>query len=101
MPLNPAGRAMLAALAALATAGPAWAEGGAGAGPGFAPGHRLHRHAPARTMPPEVRYRDPRDLPPPRRALRFVPPTALIQAYLPRTTDTPMYNEPPSRFPQR
>lgn len=95
MPLTPVGRVMLAALAALTMAGPVRAEGGAGAGP------RFHRHAPVRTMPLEIRYRDPRYLPPPRRALRFAPPTALIQAYLPRTTDTPMYNEPPSYFPQR
>ncbi|GJE55169.1 MULTISPECIES: hypothetical protein [Methylobacterium] len=59
------------------------------------------RHASARNMPPEVRYRDPRYRPPRRHAPHFGPPADLIQAYLPRTTETPMYNEPPSRFPSR
>lgn len=71
--------------------------------PNTGPRHGLqyHRHASARTMPPEVRYRDPRYRPPRRHTPHFGPPADLIQAYLPRTTETPMYNEPPSRFPQR
>ncbi|GEP08818.1 hypothetical protein MGN01_06630 [Methylobacterium gnaphalii] len=61
----------------------------------------LHYHAPARNLPPEVRYRDPRYVSPRRRAPHFRTPDFLIHAYLPRNTDAPLYNEPPSRFPLR
>ena len=57
--------------------------------------HRMHRHH-ARMLPPEVPYRDPSvDLRPRGQ------PDFLIHAYMPRFTETPMYNEPPARFPQR
>ncbi|MBB3902409.1 hypothetical protein GGR33_001904 [Methylobacterium brachythecii] len=39
-------------------------------------------------------------MPPRRRAPQFGTPDFLIHAYLPRTTETPIYNEPPSRFPR-
>lgn len=55
------------------------------------PLHHLRRHA--RMLPPDVAYRDPR-MPRSRSAV-------VIQAYLPRYTEVPMYNEPPPRFPQR
>lgn len=93
MPLATTGLALLGATAAILVAGPALAEGPPGYRPGF--------HAPARPLPPEVRYRDPRYRPIPPRAPRLGPPVDLIQAYLPRYTETPMYNEPPSRFPRR
>lgn len=98
MPLKPA---VAAILATLAVAGAVQAEEYGERGPGTAHALRDHRHASARTMPPEVRYRDPRYRPPRRHTPHFGPPADLIQAYLPRTTETPMYNEPPSRFPQR
>lgn len=88
-----------------------------GPGPDIGPaGHRApprhYGHAPARHLPPETRYRDPRYVPAPRayavprhyagpRAPRFETQPELIHAYLPRHTQLPMYNEPPSRFPQR
>ena len=42
--------------------------------------------------PDRLRVRVVRRLPPPPRAV-------LIQGYLPRLTEKPMYNEPPTRFP--
>ena len=33
--------------------------------------------------------------------VRHRAPDFLIHAYLPRYTETPLYNEPPARFPQR
>ncbi|GEP00316.1 hypothetical protein [Methylobacterium haplocladii] len=98
MPLKPA---VAAILASLAIAGAARAEGHGERGPGFAQSRDDHRHAFARTLPPEIRYRDPRYHSPRRRGPQFGPPVDLIQAYLPRTTETPLYNEPPSRFPRR
>ena len=58
---------------------------------------RVHRHRAAPTLPPQIRYGDPRmtHLAPSRG------PDFLIHAYLPRFTEVPMYNEPPQRFPQR
>lgn len=106
--------ALLAGFSALIASGPASARGHAphGFGPrdAGAVGHRAaprhYGHAPARYLPPETRYRDPRYAPVPRpyagpRAPRFEMQPDPIQAYLPRHTDRPMYNEPPSRFPQR
>ncbi|MET0257116.1 MAG: hypothetical protein ABW179_00910 [Methylobacterium sp.] len=94
MPLKPA---VAAILAGLVITGAARAEGYRERAPRFA--HAPH--ASARTLPPETRYRDPRYRPPRRRGPQFGPPVDLIQAYLPRTTETPLYNEPPSRFPRR
>lgn len=105
MPLKTLGRALLVALAALAAlgaAGPAGAQPSMGPGRGHGPRPHVDRHAPMRPLAPEVRFRDPRYVPAPIRRPRFAaPPTDLVHAYLPRNTELPMYNEPPSRFPQR
>lgn len=94
MALNIAARIALGSLAALLIGAPVSAE---------ALRHErgeLKRHS-VRRLPLEVRYRDPRYVPPRRRAPHFGAPDFLIHAYLPRNTDVPMYNEPPSRFPSR
>ncbi len=92
---------LLAGFAAFSVSNSAQAQG-------YGPrGHARHYgNAPVRSLPPEVRYRDPRYAPAPRRyagplAPRFEPQPDLIPAYLPRHTNLPMYNEPPGRFPQR
>ncbi|MCE4223770.1 hypothetical protein HCU64_08415 [Methylobacterium sp. C25] len=95
MPLIPAGRVVCGTLALLFLAGPVLAESRHGRE------RALHRQASATRLAPEVRYRDPRYVPPRRRAPHFGAPDFLINAYLPRNTDVPMYNEPPSRFPLR
>lgn len=68
--------------------------------PRFERGHAPRNHGLARRhrqpmLPPEIAYRDPRV--PPRAHGR---PDFLIHGYLPRPTERPIYNEPPSRFPQ-
>lgn len=90
MSLHSIARLTLAATLALAVL-PARAGGEPGLPPGYG------RHVP----PPEVRYRDPRPAPRRVHASRFVAAPVLIEAYLPRFTEHPMYNEPPSRFPRR
>ncbi|GLS42258.1 hypothetical protein [Methylobacterium brachythecii] len=93
MALNTVARIALGSLAVLLIAAPVYAE---------APRHErreLNRQS-VRRLPLDVRYRDPRYVPPRRRAPQFGTPDFLIHAYLPRTTETPIYNEPPSRFPR-
>lgn len=65
--------------------------------PALAHGHHHHRggrphHHVRRALPPEIAYRDPRDLGPPPR---------IVRGYLPRNNAVPMYNEPPPRVPPR
>jgi len=82
--------ALLMSLSGLGSAGPAQAGGD----PGL---HHAGRHGPRRSerlLPPEVPYRDPAL----RRRGRYAQPSFPIQAYLPRHTETPIYNVPPPRF---
>ena len=76
---TPRSAARAALLLSLCLPVPAQAWDRAGAGPDGPPPDRL-------------RVRAVRRLPPPPRG-------DLIQGYLPRLTEKPMYNEPPSRFP--
>lgn len=50
---------------------------------------RLHRRHARPHLPPEIAYRDPR-----------LPPPTIVRAYMPRNHAVPLYNEPPTRFPQ-
>ena len=93
-----AASALLASLIASATVTPAAARHRGhphhGAAPMAHSGLRHHHvRRQARMLPAEIPYRDP--------SLDLAPrgqPDFLIHAYLPRFTETPMYNEPPAHF---